>query len=261
VILSTYNQDRLFDRSLTGYERQSTDDFEVVIADDGSGPRTRELIEAHSTSFPVRLHHVWQEDKGFRKALILNRAVLESQGERLIFTDGDCIPSRTFVEEHLEEANRGHWVVGGHVRLNEARTDAITSADVREGRVDRMASLPEALALWFVHLKSLGYIAARKRRKPKLLGLNFSVDRDVFYAVNGFDMTFENSAKDDSDFRNRLQLASIPARSLWHRARVFHQHHPGHATRIQWKGAHDYYNRPDLSPQAERGLRELQAAD
>ena len=47
VILTTYNQPRLLDLVLQSYERQSRLDLEIVIADDGSGPETREVIERY----------------------------------------------------------------------------------------------------------------------------------------------------------------------------------------------------------------------
>ena len=45
VILSTYNAPAWLEKSLWGYACQTYRDFEVVIADDGSGPETADLIE------------------------------------------------------------------------------------------------------------------------------------------------------------------------------------------------------------------------
>ena len=46
VILSTYNSPDWLEKVLWGYSCQSQGDFEVVIADDGSGDETRRRIEA-----------------------------------------------------------------------------------------------------------------------------------------------------------------------------------------------------------------------
>jgi glycosyltransferase involved in cell wall biosynthesis len=257
VVLSTYNQPRVLDLALTGYARQSTRDFEILIGDDGSGPETAELCERHAKELPVPLVHVWQPDAGFQKAKAVNRAVLRSRGEWLIFSDGDCVPSRTFVEEHIAASRRGRFVIGGHIRLSRAETEALTPEDVRSGRFEALGSAWERANLWLMHAKSLAYIALRKRRKPKFYGLNFSLARDDFFAVNGYDSTYKNIAKEDSDLRNRLQLAGYRAVSLWHRARVYHQYHPPHRTRLLWREGVDYYNRPDLRPEAPDGLREL----
>lgn len=259
VVLSTYNQPHALDLALHGYARQSTQDFEIVIGDDGSGSETAEVIARHQRSLPVSLVHAWQPNQGFRKAKAMNRAALKSRGAWLIFSDGDCIPSRTFVEEHLAGAREGHYIVGGHLRLSASDTSALTVDDVLSGRFERLGTPLERANLWLTHWKSLVYIALRKRRKPKFYGLNHSLSRDTFFGVNGLDSTYSGSAKEDSDLRNRLQLAGVRPISLWHRARVYHQHHPAHRTRLAWREAAAYYNRKNLRPEAPDGLRELAA--
>jgi glycosyltransferase involved in cell wall biosynthesis len=259
-VISAYNQAHFFERAVPAWAAQSFRDFELVIADDGSSDGIAELLERSRGELGTAVQHVRQPDEGFRKALALNRAILRARGDWLIFTDGDCIPSRTFVEEHVTAARPNTYVVGGHVRLTERETANLSTEDVRSGRIERAATLARRAGLWWVHLKSLAYIAVGKRRKPKFYGLNFSVGRDSMFLVNGFDATYEGLGKDDSDLRNRMQLARIRARSLWHRALVFHQWHAGHTSRGAWPEGKRYYNRDDLSPEAPNGLRELAAA-
>ena len=258
VLLSTYNHPDLLRRSLLGFAHQSTRDFEVVVADDGSGPETRKVIESFQGSFPVRLLHVWQPDDGFHKSRAVNRATLQSRGSYLLFSDGDCVPSLTLIEEHLAVARPGHYVVGGFIRLSKAQTDALVDSDVVGGELHRLLTPAQRLDLYVTHLKSLAYIAVNKSRKPKIYGLNFSLHRDDFFRVNGYDETYHNSAKEDSDLRNRMQVAGLRAISLWHRPGVFHQDHPPHEMRIAWRDAHAYYHRADLPAEAPIGLRELQ---
>jgi len=261
VVLSTYNQPRLLDRTLLGYARQSHRDFELIVADDGSGAETRRCIEAHQLDFPVPLVHVWQPDDGFHKSRAVNRGVLAARSDYLLFSDGDCIPSRDFIAQHAHAASAGHYVVGGFVRLSEAATEQLAREDVTSGEFERLVRLADRLELGLVHAKSLFYIAIGKRRKPKFYGLNFSVSRKDFERVNGFDDTYHNSGKEDSDLRNRMQMAGIRAISLWNRPGVFHQHHPGHSTRHGWRGVVGYYNRGSIRPEAPCGLRELQEQD
>ena len=145
------------------------------------------------------------------------------------------------------------------MRLSPRQTEEATQERVLAGWVETLPTRLQVADLWLTHFKSVGYIAVRKRRKPRIQGLNFSLPREWFYRVNGLDMTFENASKDDSDLRNRLQLGGARAVSLWHRARVFHLHHAANYSRIGWKGRHAYYNRPDLAAWAPRGLLELEA--
>lgn len=257
VILSTYNQPRLLDLVLHSYARQSLMDFELLIADDGSGEETTEVIDRHAGKLGVPLVRIWQPNEGFRKAMANNRAALESRSQRLIFSDGDCLASRTFVEEHVQAARPNRYIVGGHIRLSEEASRQIRVEDVTSGSFESAGTLGERLGLWATHAKSLADIALQKKRKPKFYGLNFSVDRESFFRVNGFDNSYHNSARDDADLRNRMQLGGVKAKSLWHRARVYQLYHPPLTTRLGWRGAGDYYNRADLEPIARSGLREV----
>src|SRR5690606_34930557 len=117
VILSTYNWPRALELSLWGYAAQTFRDFQIVIADDGSGPETREVIERLRGETGLDIVHVWQEDRGFRKSEILNRAILATDRSYLIFSDADIIPRRDFVEVHARLAEPDRFLVGGAVKL------------------------------------------------------------------------------------------------------------------------------------------------
>jgi glycosyltransferase involved in cell wall biosynthesis len=257
VILATYNQPRLLELSLLGYSMQTARDFEIVVADDGSGPETADVIAAHARRSQVPIRHVWHPHRGFWKSAAVNRAVLHSRGAQLVFSDGDCVPARTFVEEHLAAARPNAFVVGGYVRLSEDESVQVTRECVLSGAHENLVGARERAALAWTQAKSLAYIALRRPNRPRLLGLNFSCDRPTFVAVNGFDQTYRNSSKDDSDLRNRLLLAGARPIALWHRARVVHLFHPPNRERRLWREASDYYKRESLRAEAPNGLREL----
>jgi len=117
VILSTYNQPAWLEKVLWGFACQSYPDFELIIADDGSDSQTFELIQQIILTTPLKITHIWQEDKGFRKSRILNQALLASSADYLIFTDQDCIPRRDFVETHVRYARKGFFLSGGYLKL------------------------------------------------------------------------------------------------------------------------------------------------
>ncbi|NND80648.1 MAG: glycosyltransferase, partial [Maribacter sp.] len=98
VIISTYNKPKWLEKVLWGFNCQTYKDFEVIIADDGSGPETKELIDMMRGKVGYRIDHVWQEDEGFQKCRILNLAILACTTDYIIMTDGDCIPREDFVQ-------------------------------------------------------------------------------------------------------------------------------------------------------------------
>ncbi len=100
VIVTTYNREDALEAVLSALSHQTDRSFEVVVADDGSGPATAALIERWQPRLGVPLAHVWQVDRGFRAAEIRNRAILAARGDYCVFLDGDCIARPDFVAAH-----------------------------------------------------------------------------------------------------------------------------------------------------------------
>ena len=107
VVVTTYNRPDALAAVLDGYAAQDTNDFELIIADDGSRKETRDLVTGHAKQSAFALRHVWQEDKGFRAAAIRNRALAQTNADYVIFSDGDCVPPRRFVSRHRALAFNG----------------------------------------------------------------------------------------------------------------------------------------------------------
>ena len=66
VIITTYNSEEWLAKVLEGYCNQIEKDFEVVIADDGSTEKTKEVIASFSSKFKYPIIHVWQPAEGFQ---------------------------------------------------------------------------------------------------------------------------------------------------------------------------------------------------
>ena len=119
VVVSTYNQPEWLEKVLWGYEVQSEScgRFEVVIADDGSDERTRQMLDRMIPHLTFPLRYVWQTDTGFRKCRIVNRGILATRSEYIVVTDGDCIAKSDFLATHLRLRRPGCFLSGGAVRL------------------------------------------------------------------------------------------------------------------------------------------------
>ncbi len=231
VVLSTYNQPAHLERVLWGYARQSLRDFQIVIADDGSRPETRDLIERMRAATSLDLVHVWHEDRGFRKTVILNRALLATSADYLIFSDGDCIPRDDFVAAHVLLAEPGRFLSGGAVWLPQELTDEIDAEDVRAGR----ATDPH----W---LRRRGWRPGRRRLRllasPRLAGLldaitptratwngmNASTWRRHLLEVNGFDMDMGYGGEDRA-LGTRLENSGLKGKQVRFRTPLLHLEH------------------------------------
>ncbi|OBU87065.1 glycosyltransferase family 2 protein [Chromobacterium subtsugae] len=236
VLISTYNRPDALDAVLSGFHHQSgmlAGDWEIIVADDGSGPATQAVVKAHQKIFHDRLQHVWHEDLGFRLAEIRNRAALQARGDYLIFLDGDCIPQSDFLFQHAKLAERGWVVAGNRVLMSERFTLSYVSGECRP--VSNWTGFS-----WLAHRlrkninNFLGWLRLdlpkwRKKRKDswKLLrGCNIGVWREDYLMVDGFDATFSGWGYEDSDFAVRLIRNGVgikngrfamPVLHLWHK--------------------------------------------
>jgi GT2 family glycosyltransferase len=245
VIVSAYERLDLLRLALRGYLRQSTRDFSLVVADDGSGPVTRAFVDAfghEAEAAGIPFEHHWQEDRGFRKTRILNTAVRSHRGEPLlVFSDGDCLPPARFVERHLAAHAPLSFHVGGAVRLSREASEGLTEADVDAGRFERLVTAADRRDLARRARKSRWGVFLRRSRRPKCVGLNMAFDRTLLEAINGFDERFEGWGLEDSDLRDRaMRHRPRPAvRVLYGENDVFHLWHP--VTPGQISNNREYY--------------------
>ncbi|MDO6810597.1 glycosyltransferase family 2 protein [Zobellia galactanivorans] len=130
IIISTYNAEEWLQKVLWGFNCQNYKNFEIVIADDGSGPKTKALIDLMREVVFYPIVHVWQEDDGFQKSRILNKALVNCKGEYIIMTDGDCIPREDFVHVHYLNKSHGYFISGGYYMLPMNISKLITKEDI-----------------------------------------------------------------------------------------------------------------------------------
>lgn len=231
VIISTYNSPEWLEKVLWGYSIQSHSDFEIIIADDGSKDETRQLVDRMRQETGLAIKHVWQEDKGFRKCRILNMATLESTTEYLVFTDGDCIPRRDFLEVHATEAEPERFLSGGYHKLPMDASKAIGKDDIISGRCFQLGWLK-------AHGLKPGYKNSKltaNRWQARLFntltptrcrfkGSNGSAWKKDVLAVNGFDETMAYGGE-DREFGVRLTNLGVKPKHVRYNAIVVHLDH------------------------------------
>ena len=229
VIISTYNHPEWLEKVLWGLLYQTHPANEIIIADDGSDERTRELIERYQSRLPLK--HVWHEDKGFRKTTILNQAVLAAQSEYLIFMDQDLIPRRDFISQHYKHARRGHFVSGGAIMITEELSHALTEEDIRLGNAFRISWLRTHGMPWNWKMSKLWSNPMLCRLMNLLTpanaswnGGNASTWRDYILQAKGFDTRMRYGAE-DREFGQRLENAHITGIQLRYGTPLLHLYH------------------------------------
>ena len=233
VIVTTYNREDAFEAVLRSLGSQNDRNFEIIIADDGSAPATAALIEQYKARIGVPLTHVWQEHRGFRAGEIRNRAVRASQGDYVVFLDGDCLTRRDFIATHRRLAEPGWFVTGNRALLTQSLTDAVLSQPL-EPEHWRMADwLHQRLSGGLNRLAPVLRLPLGPLRKIRpqawegARSCNLAVWRADLDGVDGFDASFSGWGKEDSDLLVRLLHAGVRRKDgayatgvlhLWHAA-------------------------------------------
>jgi glycosyltransferase involved in cell wall biosynthesis len=237
VLIAVYNTVRELELALNGYCRQSFREFEIVIADDGSGPEMQLFVEAFSRRSPFPIRYLWQPDEGFRKCRVLNQAVRAASADYLIFADADCVPHPDFVRAHLEEHEPRTVLCGRRVNLSVAKTSMLTPQDIAAGTLDHPTwdLIVEGLLGRANHVEEgLVIKSPRLRRwvnhcRPILIGCNYSLERSLLVEVNGFNEEFVDYWGEDLELEHRLRLAGACFKWVRFRAIQYHLHHPQRA--------------------------------
>jgi glycosyltransferase involved in cell wall biosynthesis len=231
VVVTTYNRPDALAAVLAGYRDQSEADFELIVADDGSTSQTRAMVEDWAARVPFALSHVWQPDEGFRAAAIRNRALARTGAEYVIFTDGDCVPSRSFVAQHRRLAEPGWFLAGNRILLSEAFTRRALQESLALHRLnwaDWMRARARGEVNRTIPLIRLPDGDWRKRYAQRWEGVktcNLSVWRADLLAVNGLDEAYSGWGLEDSDLVIRLLHHGVRNKSARYAAPVFHLWH------------------------------------
>jgi glycosyltransferase involved in cell wall biosynthesis len=231
VIVTTYNRPDALAAVLEGFCCQTDRDFTLTVADDGSTEQTAAVVRLFEQRNEIPVVHVWQEDHGFRAAAIRNRAVASTNADYIIFTDGDCVPSRDFVKAHKTLAEPGYFLGANRVLLDKGFTSRVLHDRIP---IHAWQWLDWARA-WLrrdvnrlLPLIALPDGAFRKRAPDRWEGVktcNLSAWRSDLVRVNGLDELYEGWGLEDSDLVIRLLHAGVKHKTARYAAPVFHLWH------------------------------------
>ncbi|MEP6950098.1 MAG: glycosyltransferase family 2 protein [Ginsengibacter sp.] len=245
VIFTTYNSPLWLEKVLWGYQYQEFKNFEVIVADDGSTSETSDVIKRIQQKIGFNIKHIWQNDRGFRKCEILNKAIVATESDYLVFSDGDCIPRADFLKVHFTKRKNGYYLSGGYFKLPIFISEIITENDIASGRSFDIS--------W---LKKNGLKASFKNSKLFLNGLpaklmnaitptndswnghNSSAWKKDIMAVNGFDERMRYGSE-DREFGERLMNNGAKGKQIRYSAICLHLDH-----------SRNYVNQTDLDNNA-----------
>lgn len=232
IIISTYNSPEWLEKVLYGYNNQTYRQFEIVIADDGSGDETRQLIQRMEAEVFYPIVHVWHEDNGFQKSQILNKSIIRCSTEYIIMSDGDCIPRKDFVEQHIKYREEGYFLSGGYFMLPMDISKKIEKDDIYTERCFDVSWLRKN-GLEYSFKNNKLYSGSTKAfllnsftpTNASWNGHNASGWKEDIIAINGFDERMQYGGQ-DRELGERLINLGIKSKQIRYNAVVLHLDHP-----------------------------------
>ncbi len=264
-IVLTYNRADALLAVLRSLASQCREGHEVLVADDGSHSEQVNLLKKECPKFTCPIRHVWQPDQGFTASASRNLGAYHALGEYLVFIDGDCVPGPSFVEAHTRLAEKSCLVNGSRVLLGQRLTQRVLNQEI---------DLPDQpLTFWIksrikgdsnklLHLMGWPGSFYRLQKAFTWRGIrscNLAVWRQDFFAVNGFDETFEGWGHEDADLVLRLSHLGIQRKNGFWATEVYHLWH-----KEQIRGQADFNEKKVFARMttrlitAEKGLAEIE---
>lgn len=230
LIIATYKWPEALKLSLRSALAQRILPHEIIVADDGSGEDTADVIRAFQATTPIPIIHVWHEDRGFRLAEIRNKAICKATGAYIIQIDGDIILHSHFIEDHVMAAQPSTFLVGSRVLLDEesskrAQNDQISDFNWFSGGIkNRLNAMRIPLLSGFMQASTNNATKAAYSAR----GCNMSFWKNDLIRVNGYDETMVGWGREDSEISARLIHAGLVKKRLKFGAIQFHLFHREH---------------------------------
>jgi len=227
LIISTYNWPQALAVCLKSALAQKMLPDEIIIADDGSGSETKQLVKKFQFHSPVPIRHVWHEDKGFRLAHIRNKAIAAAKGEYIIQVDGDILLHPYFIADHFHFAKKNSFVRASRIYINED-----ISKEMLQHQKININLFSKGISNFFsaIRLPLLWpFFATTYKNKGaerfEIHGCNMAFWKQDAIEVNGYNEDFTGWGPEDKEFVARLLNAGKEKRFLKLGGIAFHIYH------------------------------------
>lgn len=89
IIIPVYNQASKLAKCLESITRQSFDNYEIIVVNDGSGDNIGSVVEKYKNKLGLKFLYLEQTNQGANVAR--NRGAAQAKGELIIFCDADVV--------------------------------------------------------------------------------------------------------------------------------------------------------------------------
>lgn len=186
VVVPALNEETVLGRCLASLQQQKlpADRFEIIVVDNGSTDRTREIAWGFGGWLPVTV----LDRSGVRISALRNLGAAVAQGELLAFLDADCVAPPHWLQQIADLLHADDFrIIGAQYRIP-ANSSWVAKAWYGD--------------LWRMKDGPVSYVP----------GGDLAISRELFMNLGGFDETIVTS--EDTEFCERAAAASVPILAL-----------------------------------------------
>ncbi|TFY99249.1 glycosyltransferase [Ramlibacter henchirensis] len=233
MVVPTYNRAEKLERFLAAATHlyKPVGGLEIVVADDGSGDNTAEVIR----KFEDRLNviHVRQRDAGHRLSAVCNLGVRAAKHDRIVLLQSDMLPSRRLLSAYSASLEYEQVLLIGMRRFT--CTDSITAEDILRAPdfEDHLPVIQTRNEMWIQNgagvaedwrmevYRRTDYLRNDYAPFRAVVGSNLAFRREAALRIGGFCESFQSWGGEDGEFGYRAYLAGfhlipIPAAVAYH---------------------------------------------
>jgi cellulose synthase/poly-beta-1,6-N-acetylglucosamine synthase-like glycosyltransferase len=231
VIIASYKNIKNLEIIFFALKRQSFKNFEVIVAEDDNNSEMIDFLDIQRNIYKYKIKHVNQPgDIGFRKNVILNKAINIAEGDIIVFIDGDCIPHKHLLKIYAKNSGPNKILFGRRVMLSKKNSDKVL-----ETKNFRYLKFFYLLYYKSEKLRYSLYLPFFKIKKAAgIWGCNWSCMKKQIIEVNGFDEDFDKACfGEDTDIEWRLVANGNKLFSVRYSAIVYHLFHEKNYSRTE----------------------------
>ena len=210
IVVPVYNRPDEVDELLESLSSQTFKDFEVVIVEDGSKIKCKDVCEKYANM--LDLYYYDKENSGPGQSR--NYGVERARGEYVLIVDSDAVAPHGFmqaIDDELQRQPSDAW--GGPDAAHESFTD-----------------VQKAISYAMTSFFTTGGIRGGKKQLDKFYprSFNLGIRREAYLALGGFSKTRFSKMSlygEDIDFSIRIYKAGyscrlFPEAWVWHKRRT-----------------------------------------
>jgi GT2 family glycosyltransferase len=230
VVVSAFRNWQELGRTLLALRCQTLAPLEVLVAEDSRFEEVAAVVAQHRALAPWPIRHLTQDNRGYRKPVMMNRAFGEASGEFVVFTDADCLPRNDLLEAYARLARPGIFLAGGsHLSIPEAfHRETLTDAMIVSQQVfdpDWLRAQGICRSRWrLTRSRPLARTLDLLTQRNALNGANTGAWRADILKVGGFDETMGYGGE-DRNFGYRMNNAGVRGVRARHSLVWLHQDH------------------------------------